>query len=116
MNWINKRNLPAIEAIKYNDRLCIEFEDLWSILHSSFNMAQDYHIDFDALNKVSNKHPTEWVFFSREKFISTIAKCNNSSTPGPNKIFWRHLNYIVKDKSCLEKIINIANACFELGH
>jgi len=79
-------------------------------------MAQDYYINFDALNKVSNKHPTEWVSFLREEFISAIAKCNNSLTPGLDKIFWKHLKYIVKDKSCLGKVINIANACFELGH
>ena len=86
MNWVIKRNLPAIEAIKYNDRLCIKIKDLWSTLHLSFNMTQDYYINFDALNKISNKHPTEWVPFSREKFISTIAKYNNLLTLGPDKI------------------------------
>jgi len=39
MNWVNKKNLPAIKAIKYNNRPCIEIEDLWSVLHLSFNMA-----------------------------------------------------------------------------
>ena len=28
INWVNKRSLPAIEAIKYNDRPYIEIEDL----------------------------------------------------------------------------------------
>ena len=45
-----------------------------------------------------------------------IAKCNNSSASGLNKLSWRHLKHILKNKLCLKGIINIANACFELGH
>ena len=29
---------------------------------------------------------------------------------------WRHLKYILKDKSCLKNIINIANVCVEIGY
>ena len=39
MNWVNKRNLLVIKAIRYNGHLCIEIDDLWLALHSSFNMA-----------------------------------------------------------------------------
>ena len=28
INWIKKRKLPVIEAIKYNNKLCLEIEDL----------------------------------------------------------------------------------------
>jgi len=28
MNWVNKRKLPAIEAIKYNGQQCLELGDL----------------------------------------------------------------------------------------
>jgi len=113
---INKQKLPTIEAIKYNSRLCIEIENLWSTFYSSFNIAQDYQVDFEVLNEISNKHSSEWVSFSNEEFVSSITKCNNSSTSDPNKLSWRYLKCIVKNNSCLRKIINIANECFELGH
>ena len=58
----------------------------------------------------------KWVPFLEKEFISSIAKCNNSSTPGLDKLSWRHLKSIVKDKSYLKRIINIADVCFELDH
>ena len=36
--------------------------------------------------------------------------------PGPNKLTWRHLKIITKDNSCLTSIVNIADACINLGH
>jgi len=54
--------------------------------------------------------------FSEKEFISSIAKYSNSSTPGPDKLSWRHLKCIIKDKICLKNIINITNACIKLGH
>ena len=41
MNWVNKCKLPAIKAIKYNGQPCLEIDNLWHTLHSSFNTAQD---------------------------------------------------------------------------
>lgn len=57
-----------------------------------------------------------WKLFSEEYFISSIAKCNNLLTPGPDKLSWRHLKRIVKEVTCLIKIINIANTYIELGY
>ena len=57
-----------------------------------------------------------WISFSEKEFISSIAMCNNLSTSGPDKLLWRYLKSIIKDKTCLKEIINIANVCFELGH
>ena len=114
--WINKCKLPTVEAVKYNSCPCLEIEDLWHALHSSFNMVQDWQIDIGILDKISNKHSMKWVPFSEEEFISFIAKCNNLSTPGLDKLSWRHFKSIVKDKSCLKRIINIADVCFELGY
>ena len=47
--------------------------------------------------------------------MKSIAKCNNSSTPGPDKLLWSYLKYIINNEVCLGKIISIANTCFELG-
>ena len=43
-------------------------------------------------------------------------KCNNLFIPGLDKLLWSYLKHILKNKSCLKGIINIANTCFELGH
>ena len=86
MNWVRKRNLPAVEAIKYNNHLCLEINDLWHALHSTFNIVQDYHVDIKTLEEISNKALEEWPFFSREKLMKAIIKCNNLSTPGPDKL------------------------------
>jgi len=39
MNWVNKRKLPAIEAIKYNDQPCLKIKELWQALYLTFNIA-----------------------------------------------------------------------------
>ena len=38
------------------------------------------------------------------------------STPGSNKVSWKHLKVVVKDAECSKNIINIINACINLGH
>jgi len=48
--------------------------------------------------------------------MQAISKCNNSSTPGPDKLSWCHLKFIINQDKCLINIINIANVCFNLGH
>ena len=116
MNWVNKQKLPAIKAIKYNGHSYLEIKDLQQTLYSFFNTAQDHQINFNLLDKISNKHSMRWLPFSEEEFTSSINKCNNSSTPSPNKLLWRHLKCIVKDKACLRNIINIADVCFKLGY
>ena len=57
-----------------------------------------------------------WNPFSKEGFKHVINKCNNSSTPGPDKLSWYHLKAILKQDNCLSNIINITDACINLGH
>ena len=45
-----------------------------------------------------------------------IKKCNNSSTPGPDKLTWSHIKSIIRNNNCICKFIDITNACIELGH
>ena len=45
-----------------------------------------------------------------------ISNCNDSLAPGPDKLTWHHLKFIINQDDCLINIINIANLCFELGH
>ena len=57
-----------------------------------------------------------WVSFLEEEFISSIAKYNNLSTSSLDKLLWKHFKTIVKNKSCLKRIINIADTYFGLGY
>ena len=58
----------------------------------------------------------KWTPFSEKEFRSSIIKCNNSLTPGPDKLFWKHLKVIINNSSCLKSFINIANACIDLDY
>jgi len=116
MNWVNKRKLPAIKVIKYNDQLCLEINELWHASHLSFNMAQHCYINEDILNEIVQSLKSIWDSFLEEIFTSTITKCNNSSTSGPDKLSWRYLKHILKNKLCLKSIIKIANACINIGY
>ena len=54
--------------------------------------------------------------FSEEEFKSSISKCKNLSTPGPNKLSQKYLKVIVNDSTYLKNFINIANIYINLGH
>jgi len=56
------------------------------MLHSSFNIAQHHNIDKSVLKELTSFPSSPWNWFSEEEFIITIAKCNNSSIPGPDKL------------------------------
>ena len=116
MNWINKCKLPAIEAIKYNGQPCLSSDSLWRALHASFNTVLHCQVDVDVLNKIRSKATSFWELFSKEESRQVINKCNNLSAPGPDKLTWHHLKSILKQNICLINIINIADACINLGH
>jgi len=81
-----------------------------------FNIAQYHFVNEEVLNKLESFMKSTWNPFSEEEFTSTLTKCNNSFTPGPNKLVWRYLKHILKDSTYLKNIINIANACLKLGY
>ena len=116
MNWVKKRKLPATKAIKYNGSPCLSPNSLWNTLHSSFNTTLHRQVDFNILNEVERKPCQVWNQFSRYEFKSAIHKCIDSSVPGPDKMSQRHQKLIIKNNDCLSKIINIADACINLGH
>ena len=51
-----------------------------------------------------------------EEFTSAIIKYNNSLAPSPDKLLWKHFKYVIKNKTCFQNIIAIANACIKLGY
>ena len=86
MNWVNKHKLSAIEAIKYNDQQCLDIDDLWNVLHSTFNTALYCQVDVEILDEIPEKPTSSQLLFSKEEFRITIANCNNASVPGPDKL------------------------------
>jgi len=116
MNWVKKRKLPAIEAIKYNDQPCLTPESLWNALHNTFNTALHRQVDTEILNELNQKSSLSWGSFSRFEFLSALSKCADSSSPGPDRLTWHHWKNIIKNDACLSNVINIADACINLGH
>jgi len=79
-------------------------------------MAQYHCIEEDILNKIPTSASSLWSLFSEEEFTSAIVKCNNLSIPGPDKLAWKYLKHILKNKLCLKNIINITNLCLNIGY
>ena len=116
MNWVKKHKLPAIEAIQYEGWLYIKLEGLWKALHNSFNSAQSQEVDIHVLDKIPSKPKRDWNLFSKQELIDAIEKCNNLSALGSNKLTWSHIKSIIRNKECIFKLIDITNACLELGY
>jgi len=76
----------VVEAIKCSNHSYLEIDDLLHALHLMFNIAQDHQVNTNILDEIPVKYFTSWPLFLREEFTSSIAKCNNSSTPDPNKL------------------------------
>ena len=86
MNWVNKQKLPAVKAIKYNDQPCLTIEDLWQVLHLTFNIVLHRRVDISILDEIVDKLSSSWTLFFKEEFKSAIANCNNFSTLEPDKL------------------------------
>jgi len=50
------------------------------------------------------------------EIIDAINKYNNSLTPGLDKLSWRHLKKIIKNKEYINKLTNITNTYIDLGY
>ena len=57
-----------------------------------------------------------WAPFSKEKLFNTIENCNNSLVLEPDRLSWRYLKEIVKDKEYTNRLIDIVNICIYLGY
>lgn len=116
INWVKRRNILAIKAIQFNSKPCIELDNLWEALYKSFNSAQNCQVNIGLLDEIPDKITTIWASFSKKELHSTIENCNNSLAFGPDKLSWKHFKVIVKNKKCVNKLIDIANVCINLGH
>jgi len=113
MNWIQRRQLPAIEAITHDGQPCLTLDSLWNALYNTFNTALNCQVDPNIINEIEYKPSQNWFPFSKEEFKSAISKYSNTLAPGPDKLTWCHLKFITKHNSCLTNIVNIADSCYE---
>jgi len=116
MNWVKKKNLPAIEAIYHEEQPCNNLEALWNALYSLYNSADNRAINTRFLDGISQCNAIDWPPFTGQEFKDTIAKYSNSSSPGPDHVTWRHLKPLILDKMCLSKVVDIANAYITVGY
>lgn len=116
MNWVKKCKLLVVEAIQFNRQPYIELNDLQNMLYSSFNSVLFCEVDLYLLEKVPDREPVNWTSFTREELINIIEKCNNSLASGFDKLTWGYIKKIIKSEECITRLIDIANACIELGH
>ena len=116
MNWVKKCKIPVVEVIQFNRRPCIELKDLYNTLHNSFNSTQFHKVNLQLLDEIPDKDTKSWTSFSKEELINAIKKCNNLSAPGSNKSTWSHIKRIIRSKECINRFIDITNACIDLGH
>jgi len=116
MNWVQKKPMPAIETISYENCPCNTLTDLWHALYTSYNSIENKLVNTCFLNKIPQENTIEWPIFSKQKFGDAIAKCLSLSFPGPDYISWKYLKTLFSNDLCLEKIRNIANTCFKLEY
>jgi len=65
MNWVKKKNLPAIESILYEGYSCNTLLDLWYALHLSYNLAKNRPINVSFLNETPQANQILWPLFSK---------------------------------------------------
>jgi len=53
MNWVRKKNLPAIKTIYHEGQPCNDLPTLWNALHNSYNSAQNRPIDTRFLDGIN---------------------------------------------------------------
>ena len=81
-----------------------------------FNTAQHCHVESDVLNELRSYSSLPWARFTEEELTSSLLKYSNISTPGSDKLSWKRLKIILKNKICLRNVIIITNTCIKLGH
>ena len=116
MNWVKKKSLSTIESISYKDQPCNFLPELWHMLYSLYNSAENRPINASFLNKQPQVDQIQWPSFSKQEFKDAIAKCSASLTPSPDHISWRHLKSLITSDRCLIKIVQIANTCINLEY
>jgi hypothetical protein len=57
-----------------------------------------------------------WNPFSKTELLENLAKCSNTSSPGPDHIIWKYLKFLCSNDSCLSLFTILGNGCVQFGH
>ena len=98
--------LPATKAIKFNGLPCNHLDDLWNVLHQSYNSAQNCPIDPHILDEIPSCWWMEWPPFSITELKDAVNKCSSLSILGPDHILWTYLKEILNNNKCCSNIVN----------
>ena len=116
MAWTGPRNLPALEAIKYQGKSLVDLTDLWSALQDTYNLASERETDPSLLEELPSREARPWLEFSMAELRDVLEPTSNCSAPGLDHLTWKHVKMILSDVTSGHVILEIANACFRTGH
>ncbi|KAJ3560736.1 hypothetical protein NP233_g10643 [Leucocoprinus birnbaumii] len=116
MDWVKQRKLPAVEAIRYQGKLCHDLPDLWNALHGTYNAAAGRPVNADILQEAPSFPARDWRLFSFLELKESLSACAGNLAPGPNHITWSHLKDIVSNEECANLLLRLANACITYAH
>jgi hypothetical protein len=117
MDWVGPHKTPPIEAILYQGVPCTSPDQLWNMLHSTFNSALDRPIDLSVLgDKWESPSIRAWILYSAAEMSDALTGTSNRSVPGLDHITWRHLKCIVHNGYTSHLFLWLANACLPSGH
>jgi len=95
---VRKNNIIVNTILKVNHDFNIIF---------IFNTALHHSIDISILDEIDSISSLPWNPFSKEEFKIAISSCNNSSSPGLDKLSWSDLKLILQNNECLINVIKI---------
>jgi hypothetical protein len=73
MDWVGPCRTPLVEAISYQGVPCTSPDQLWNVLHSTFNSALDRPIDLSVLgNKWDSPSIRAWVPYSAAELLDAL--------------------------------------------
>jgi hypothetical protein len=117
MDWAGPCKTPPVKAILYQGVPCTSPDQLWNMLHSTFNSALDRPIDLSVLgDKWESPSIRAWIPYSAAEMSDALTDTSNRSAPGPDHIMWHHLKHIVRNSYMSHLFLWLANTCLQSGH
>ncbi|KAJ3502935.1 hypothetical protein NMY22_g18421 [Coprinellus aureogranulatus] len=84
MAWIQERKNPPCEAIQFNGQPCHTTDQLWQVLHATYNAANNRPVDLSILDDLPTLVAREWPEFSELELRQALEACSSCSAPGPD--------------------------------
>jgi hypothetical protein len=117
MDWVGPCKTPPVKAILYQGVPCTSPDQLWNMLHSTFNSALDRPIDLLVLgNKWESPSIRLWIPYSAVEMLDALTGTLNQSAPRQDHIAWCHLKCIVHDSYASHLFLWLANTCLQSSH